>query len=126
VWMEDDPVYLTATAYADIAEALDEDTHEDTPLLASASSFSGGGMKRKRLKSVVTNPPMPPLKRATRAGHRPHVPNWLRSCTDPFMSSRGVAAVAAATVQAELGREVYREGAGVAGDAAADLRTAGW
>jgi hypothetical protein len=31
-WMEDDPVYLTATAYADIAEALDEDAQKDTPL----------------------------------------------------------------------------------------------
>jgi hypothetical protein len=124
-WMEDDPVYLTATAYADIAEDLDEDAHEETPLSATASSFPGGGMKRKRLERVVTNPSMPLLKRATRAGHRPHVPNWLRSRTDPPMSSRGGAAVAAATVQAELGRKVYGDGAGVAGDAPADLRTAG-
>jgi hypothetical protein len=68
---------------------------------------------------------MPPLKRATRAGHRSYVTNRLRSRTDPLMSSRGGAAVAAATLQAELGREVYREGAGVAEDAAADLHTAG-
>ncbi len=47
--MEDDPVYLTTTAYPDIAEALDEDAHEETPWSASASSFPGGEMKRKRL-----------------------------------------------------------------------------
>jgi hypothetical protein len=124
--MEDDTVYLTSAAYADIAEAFDEDAHEAMPSSASASSFSAAGWKGKECKAcMVTNQLMPPLKRAMRAGHLAHVTNWLRSRTDPPMGSRGGAAVAAATVQAELCREVYGEGAWTAGDAAADLRTAG-
>ena len=63
VWLEDDPVHLTASAYKDIASLV----HNQAELVVQGSPTSG----RRRIDSIVTGQRLVPLPAV------PQVPGWI-------------------------------------------------